>query len=114
MKSIELSRALAAAMSLRLPGTVGKIANKMRYIDAKAPQFIRGGIIRSVDAQHFERVHAVGISSKSRSMPALGGVLYGAAALRHDVIVSGNQVTEGFQDSRVDINDMTSQNFGFF
>jgi len=43
MKSIELSRALAAAMSLRLPGTVGKIANKMRYIDAKSPQFIRGG-----------------------------------------------------------------------
>lgn len=106
MKSIELSRALAAAMSLRLPGTVGKIANKMRYIDAKAPQFIRGGIIRTVDAQRFERVHAVGISSKSRSMSALGGVLYGAAALRHDVIVSGNQVTEGFQDSRVDINDM--------
>lgn len=106
MKSIELSRALAAAMSLRLPGTVGKIANKMRYIDAKAPQFVRGGIIRAVDAQRFERVHAVGISSKSRSMPALGGVLYGAAALRHDVIVSGNQVTEGFQDSRVDINDM--------
>jgi hypothetical protein len=106
MKSIELSRALAAAMSLRLPGTVGKIANKMRYIDAKAPQFIRGGIIRTVGAQRFERVHAVGISSKSRSMPALGGVLYGAAALRHDVIVSGNQVTEGFQDSRVNINDM--------
>ncbi len=106
MKSIELSRALAAAMSLRLPGTVGKIANKMRYIDSKAPQFIRGGIIRSVDAQRFERVHAVGISSKSRSMPALGGVLYGAAALRHDVVVSGNQVNEGFQDSRVDINDM--------
>lgn len=106
MKSIELSRALAAAMSLRLPGTVGKIANKMRYIDAKAPQFVRGGIIRAVEAQRFERVHAVGISSKSRSMPALGGVLYGAAALRHDVIVSGNQVTEGFQDSRVDINDM--------
>ena len=26
MKSIELARALAAAMSLRLPGTVGKIA----------------------------------------------------------------------------------------
>jgi len=106
MKSIELSRALAAAMSLRLPGTVGKIANKMRYIDAKSPHFIRGGIVRSVDAKRFERVHAAGISSKSRSMPALGGVLYGAAALRHDVVVSGNQVTEGFQDSRVDINDM--------
>lgn len=106
MKSIELARALAAAMSLRLPGTVGKIANKMRYIDSKAPLFVRGGIIRSIESRRFDRVYAVGVSSKSRSMPALGGVLYGAAALRHDIVVSGNQVTEGFQDSRVDINDM--------
>lgn len=106
MKSIELARALAAAMSLRLPGTVGKIANKMRYIDLKAPLFVRGGIIRSVESRRFDRVYAVGVSSKSRSMPALGGILYGAAALRHDIVVTGNQVTEGFQDSRVDINDM--------
>jgi hypothetical protein len=106
MKSIELARALAAAMSLRLPGTVGKIANKMRYIDSKAPLFVRGGIVRSIESRRFDRVYAVGVSSKSRSMPALGGMLYGAAALRHDIVVSGNQVTEGFQDSRVDINDM--------
>jgi hypothetical protein len=106
MKSIELARALAAAMSLRLPGTVGKIANKMRYIDSNAPLFVRGGIIRSIESRRFDRVYAVGVSSKSRSMPALGGILYGAAALRHDIVVSGNQVTEGFQDSRVDINDM--------
>jgi hypothetical protein len=106
MKSTELARALAAAMSLRLPGTVGKIANKMRYIDSKAPLFVRGGIIRSIESRRFDRVYAVGVSSKSRSMPALGGILYGAAALRHDIVVSGNQVTEGFQDSRVDINDM--------
>ena len=106
MKSIELARALAAAMSLRLPGTAGKIANKMRYIDSKAPLFVRGGIIRSIESRRFDRVYAVGVSSKSRSMPALGGILYGAAALRHDIVVSGNQVTEGFQDSRVDIDDM--------
>jgi hypothetical protein len=106
MKSIGLARALAAAMSLRLPGTVGKIANKMRYIDSKAPLFLRGGIIRTIESRRFDRVYAVGVSSKSRSMPALGGILYGAAALRHDVVVSDNQVTEGFQDSRVDLNDM--------
>ena len=106
MKSIELSRALAAAMSLRLPGTVGKIANKMRYIDDKAPLFIEGGLIRRIEAKRFDRVHAVGVSSKSRSMPALGGVLYGAAALRHDILIDGTEVKEGFQDSRVDINDM--------
>ena len=70
MKSIELSRALASAMSLRLPGTVGKIANKMRYIDDKAPLFVEGGLIRRIEAKRFDRVHAVGVSSKSRSMPA--------------------------------------------
>jgi len=106
MKSIELSRALAAAMSLRLPGTVGKIANKMRYIDEKGPHFVKGGLIRTIESKRFKRVHAVGISSRSRSMPALGGILYGAAALRHDIIVTENEVAEGFQDSRVDINDM--------
>lgn len=106
MKSIELSRALAAAMSLRLPGTVGKIANKMRYIDGKAPLFVKGGIIRNVEAKRFDRVHAIGVSSRSKSISALGGVLYGAAALRHDIVVTGNEVTEGHQDSRVDINDM--------
>ena len=106
MKSIELARALAAAMSLRLPGTVGKIANKMRYIDEKAPLFVKGGVIRGIPPSGSIGLHAVGISSRSRSMPALGGILYGAAALRHDVVVAGNEVTEGFQDSRVDINDM--------
>ena len=106
MKSIELSRAIAAAMSLRLPGTVGKIANKMRYVDDKAPLFVKGGVIRAVESERYERVHSVGISSRSKSMPALGGILYGAAALRHDITVVGSEVTEGFQDSRVDINDM--------
>lgn len=106
MKSIELSRSLAAAMSLRLPGTVGKIANKMRYIDSKASLFIKGGIIRSVETKSFNRIYSVGVSSRSRSIPALGGVLYGAAALRHDIILAGNEVIEGYQDSRVDINDM--------
>jgi hypothetical protein len=75
MKSIELSRAPAATMSLRLPGTVGKIANKMRYIDSKAPLFMDGGISRSIEAKRFDRIHAAGVASRSRSMPALGGIL---------------------------------------
>jgi hypothetical protein len=106
MKSIELARALAAAMSLRLPGTVGKIANKMRYIDEKGPLFIKGGLIRNISTRPFGKVHAAGISSKSRSMPAFGGIFYGAVALRYDITVADNVVSEGFQDSRLDINDM--------
>ena len=106
MKSVEMSRALTAAMSLRLPGTAGKLANKMRYVDSKGPLFHDGGLIRNITQGKHEKVYAVGISSKSKSMPALGGLLYGAAALRHDLVVANNEVSEGQQDSRVDINDM--------
>lgn len=106
MESVEMTRALVAAMQLRLPGTTGKLANKMRYIDSKGPQFHEGGLIRNIEPRNFDKIYAVGISSKSMSIPALGGVLYGAAALRHDLVVINNEVSDGFQDSRVDINDM--------
>src|SRR5690606_41991716 len=77
-----------------------------RETDSRAARVVRAGSIRPIESRRFDRVYAGGVSSKSRSMPALGGILYGAAALRHDIVVTGNQVTEGFQDSRVDINDM--------
>jgi len=105
MNSIELSKEIAAAMSLRMPGTVGKIAHKMRYIEAKASKFAHGGAIRSIPSLQFDRVRSVGISSVSNWLPAFGGVLYGVAALRQDVTVAGNQIVSTFQDSRVEVND---------
>lgn len=105
MKSIELAKEIAAAMSLRMPGTVGKIANKMRYIEAKSSKFSRGGVIRSIPSGNFERVKAIGISSISNWLPAFGGVLFGVAALRQDVTVAGNQIVSTFQDSRAEVND---------
>jgi len=39
MKNVELAQSLAAAMQLRLPGTAGRVARKMRYIDEVAPRF---------------------------------------------------------------------------
>ncbi len=66
MKSVEMSRALTAAMSLRLPGTAGKLANKMRYVDSKGPLFHDGGLIRNITQGKHEKVYAVGISSKSK------------------------------------------------
>lgn len=106
MESVELVKEITATMTLHLPGTVGKIANKMRYIDAKAPRFLQGQVIRTIPQDKFEQVKAVGIASVSKYLPAFGGVLYGAAALRHDVSVAGSRVVETFQDSRIDINDM--------
>lgn len=56
MKSVEMSRALTAAMSLRLPGTAGKLANKMRYVDSKGPLFHDGGLIRNITQGKHEKV----------------------------------------------------------
>ena len=106
MKSTEMVQSITAAMSLRLPGTVGKIANKMRYIDQKAPLFSEGGLIRNIPETRVDLLHAAGIASRSNSLPAFGGVLYGAAALRHDVVVADGKVTNTYQDSRVDVSDM--------
>ncbi len=106
MTSTELAKEITATMALRLPGTVGKIANKMRYISAKAPELTRGGIVRPMPHLALDNVRAAGIASVSRHFAAFGGVLYGAAALRCDVTVAGNRVIDTYQDSRIDVNDM--------
>ena len=105
--SITLSQSIAAAMQLRLPGTAGRIAHKMRYIDDVAPRFRQGGLVRDVPQTRFERVWAVGIAAASNHVPAFGGVLYGAAALRQDVTVTGGKAAPNYQDSQVDVADMT-------
>jgi hypothetical protein len=107
MKSIQLSQSIAAALQLRLPGTAGRVARKMRYIDKVAPRFRAGGLIRDVPEMRFERLWAVGVASVSNSIPAFGGVLYGAAALRQDVNLVDGKATPSYQDSEVDVADMT-------
>ena len=107
MKNVELAQSLAAAMQLRLPGTAGRVARKMRYIDKVAPRFRAGGLIRDVPEAHFERLWTVGVAAASNSIPAFGGVLYGAAALRQDVTLAEGKATPGYQDSQVDVADMT-------
>ncbi|MDD5367594.1 MAG: hypothetical protein PHQ40_00795 [Anaerolineaceae bacterium] len=106
MEDIQISKALAASMQLRLPGTVGKIASKMRYIDEIAPKLRQGGLVHPIPELTFERLYTVGISTHSQSLPAFGGVLYGALALRHDVVIDEKRVVNTHQDSRVDVSDM--------
>jgi hypothetical protein len=107
MKSVELAQSIAAAMQLRLPGTAGRVARKMRYIDEVAPRFRAGGLVRDVPQKRFERLWAAGVAAVSNSIPAFGGVLYGAAALRQDVTLVDGKATPSYQDSQVDVADMT-------
>ena len=104
MENIQLSKTIAAVMQLRLPGTVGKIGSKMRYIDEVAPRL--RGLTKSIKELELANVHVVGISTKSNSLPAFGGVLYGAAALRQDLFIKQKQVVNSRQDRRVDVSDM--------
>ena len=54
--SITLSQPIAAAMQLRLPGTAGRVARKMRYIDQVAPRFRAGGPIRDVPEMRYPTI----------------------------------------------------------
>ncbi len=111
--SVTLSQSIAAAMQLRLPGTAGRVARNMRYIDEIAPRFRSGGLVRDIPQTRFERLWTVGVACASNSIPAFGGVLYGAAALRQDVtLVQGADgrpptASPSYQDSQVDVADMT-------
>jgi hypothetical protein len=105
--SVSLSQSIAAAMQLRLPGTAGRIARKMRYIDEVAPRFNIGGLVRNIPETRIEQLWTVGIGAASNSIPAFGGVLYGAAALRQDVTLINGKATPNYQDSQVDVADMT-------
>jgi len=107
MPDITLAQSIAAAMQLRLPGTAGRVARKMRYIDEVAPRFRAGGLVRDLPAPSFERLWTTGIATASNWVPAFGGVLYGAAALRPDVTLVGAKATPSYQDSQVDVADMT-------
>lgn len=107
LSSVSLSQSLAAAMQLRLPGTAGRVARKMRYIDEIAPRFREGGLVRDVPHARFERLWAAGVAAASNHIPAFGGVLYGAAALRQDVTLVEGKATPSYQDSQVDVADMT-------
>ncbi|MBK8988202.1 MAG: hypothetical protein IPM39_19405 [Chloroflexi bacterium] len=104
---VRLAQSIAAAMQLRLPGTAGRVGRKMRYIDEVAPHFRGGGAVRAIPSTLFEQLWTVGVATASNSIPAFGGVLYGAVALRQDVTVQSGKAKVGFQDSQVDVADMT-------
>ncbi len=52
-------------------------------------------------------VRSVGLSVAHRKIGAFGGLLYGAAAVSHELITSGPDLNHGGQDSRLDVGDMT-------
>lgn len=102
-----VAQELTAQIQLGLFGTVGKLARQMRVIDAICPALKAGGLIRKIDVDREAQRHAVGIAATSRHLPAWGGLLYSTGALKQGVVVEGATIVRTFQDSRVDVGDMT-------
>jgi hypothetical protein len=102
-----LAQEITAQIQLGLYGTVGKLARQLRAIDKIAPQLKEGGIVRRLDVDRDKQRRSVGISVAHRRIQAFGGLLYGVAALAHELSTKGGDIAHTGQLSRMDVGDMS-------
>ena len=102
-----LAQEITAQIQLGLMGSIGKLGRQLRAIDRIAPQLKEGGVVRKVHVDRDRRRRSVGLSVEHRKINALGGLLYGAAAVAHDLTTTGADIVHGGQESRLDVGDMT-------
>jgi hypothetical protein len=102
-----LAQEITAQIQLGLPGTVGKLARQLRSIDRIAPQLKEGGLVRRLSVDRDQSRRAVGVAVAHRKISAFGGMLYGAAALGHELTASGGDIVHSRQLSRMDVGDMS-------
>lgn len=104
-RDISIANSLVAKVQLGLPSTVAKLGSKMRFIDQIAPKLRNSGVIRTVTKKVPLTLNVTGIATASKTIPAFGGILYSAGALRQDLSIQGGVVYQTYQDSLVDIDE---------
>lgn len=102
-----LAQEMTAQIQLGLPGTVGQLARQLRSIDRIAPQLKAGGLVRRLEVDRERQRRAVGVAVAHRTIGAFGGLLYGAAALGHELTATGGDISHSRQLSRMDVGDMS-------
>ncbi|MCG8602019.1 MAG: hypothetical protein MI807_17890 [Verrucomicrobiales bacterium] len=102
-----LAQEMTAQIQLGLPGTVGKLARQLREVDRIAPRLKEGGVVRKVAMVRDQKRRSVGLSHARRSIHAFGGVLYGAAAVSHELTTEGADLAHTGQLSRMDVGDLS-------
>ncbi|MEH7372491.1 hypothetical protein [Priestia megaterium] len=100
-----IAKSLLANVQLGLPGTVTKLSAKMRFIDHIAPILKNSGVIRSLSSLPSLSIRVSGIATAHNTVPAFGGVLYSAGAVRQDLYVNNGSIYQTYQDSLVDIDE---------
>lgn len=86
-RDISIANSLVAKVQLGLPSTVAKLGSKMRFIDQIAPKLRNSGVIRTVTKKVPLTLNVTGIATASKTIPAFGGILYSAGALRQDLSI---------------------------
>lgn len=104
-RDISIANSLVAKVQLGLPSTVAKLGSKMRFIDQISPKLRNSGVIRTVTKKVPLTLNVTGIATASKTIPAFGGILYSAGALRQDLSIQDGVVYQTFQDSLVDIDE---------
>lgn len=104
-RDITIASSLVAKVQLGLPSTVSKLGAKMRFIDQVAPKLRNSGVIRIINKKVPLTLNVTGIATASKTLPAFGGILYSAGALRQDLSIQEGVVYQTFQDSMVDIDE---------
>lgn len=107
-ESTPLAQEITAQIQLGLYGTVGKLARQLRAIDRIAPRLKEGGLVRKLQVDRGIKRRAVGLAVKHRKIDAFGGVLYAVAAVAHELLAQGSDITHAGQRSRLDVGDMSN------
>jgi len=103
-----LADEVAAEIELGLLETARRAAERLHRLSEVAARLARDGMRRklTVDPHDSSHLEVVGVSTARSSIPAFGGLLYGASALAHGLRIAGTDVLDAWEISRVKVGDM--------
>jgi len=105
-----LAQALAIESQLRLPGTAGRIIKQIRDVEEVAPLFKEAGLIKVLKPPQQLDLRVSGIATTSHRVNTWGGIIYGTAAVRKDLLIDRNVISSKSQDSVCDLDDIEFDN----
>jgi len=105
-ESRSLAQMLAIQSQIHLPGTVGRILNQIRELEAVAPMFVEAGLVKGVDRPTPFNLKVSGIGTRSTVKKTVGGFLFASAGVRIDLKIEKNVVATAGQDSLCEIDDI--------
>ena len=106
MKSTKLAQTLAVESQVRMLGSAGRLLKQIRDIESVAPSFKEAGLVKVVERPSIMDLTVSGVATKSAIIKALGGFLFGSAAVRTDMCIEQNQVSTNGSDSVSELDDI--------